>query len=65
MGFDEKHLVEDYITKRLEEKGWRFVPAENLERDSYEEPLLIPTLVRALERINKESGLNMVFSLSR
>ena len=55
--FDEKHLVEDYIIKQLEEKGWRFVPANALERDSYEEPLLIPNLRRALERINKESGI--------
>ena len=57
MAFDEKHFVEDYIIKQLEQKGWRFVPADTLERDSYEEPLLIPTLVRALERINKESGV--------
>ena len=57
MAFDEKHLVEDHIVKRLEEKGWRFVPADALERDSYEEPLLIPTLVRALKKINKESGI--------
>ncbi len=57
MAFDEKRLVEDYIIKQLEEKGWRFVPANALERDSYEEPLLIPNLRRALERINKESGI--------
>jgi type I restriction enzyme R subunit len=55
--FDERHLVEDYIIKQLEEKGWRFVPASALERESLEEPLLIPTLVRVLKRINKESGI--------
>jgi len=57
MAFNEKHLVEDYIIKRLEQRGWRFVPADILERDSYEEPLLIPNLVRALKRINKESNI--------
>src|SRR3972149_8011381 len=57
MGFTELKLVEDYIVQKLEEKGGRFVPADDLERDSYEEPLLIPNLVRALEKINKESGI--------
>lgn len=57
MAFDEKHLVEGYIIKRLEQKGWKFFPADTLERDSYEEPLLVPALVRALEKINKESGI--------
>ncbi|MHA1259938.1 MAG: HsdR family type I site-specific deoxyribonuclease, partial [Candidatus Heimdallarchaeaceae archaeon] len=55
--FIEKHLVEDYIIKQLEEKGWRFIPADALERDSLDEPLLIPNLVRALGRINKESNI--------
>jgi len=55
--FTEKSIVEDYIVQKLQEKGWRFVPADSLERDSYEEPLLIPNLRRALERINKESGI--------
>lgn len=55
--FKEKHLVEDYIIKQLEQKGWSFIPADALERESYEEPLLIPVLVRALKRINKESGI--------
>ena len=53
--FSEKSLVEDYFIKKLEEKGWRFVPADDLERDAYEEPLLIPNLVRSLERINRDA----------
>lgn len=57
MASNEKHLVEDYIIRQLEQKGWNFIPAETLVRDSYEEPLLIPTLVRALKKINKESGI--------
>jgi type I restriction enzyme R subunit len=55
--FIEKKLVEDYFVKKLEEKGWKSVSADDLERDSFEEPLLIPNLVRALKRINKESGI--------
>ncbi len=57
MDFSEKKLVEDYILKKLAEKGWSFVPADSLERDSYKEPLLIPNLRNALERINKEIGI--------
>ena len=52
--FTEKKLIEDYFIKKLEEKGWRFVSADDLERDTYEEPLLIPNLVRALEKINRK-----------
>ncbi|HEC79104.1 MAG TPA: HsdR family type I site-specific deoxyribonuclease [candidate division WOR-3 bacterium] len=52
--FDEKSLVEDYIIKRLQEKGWWFVPADELDRESYEEPLLISNLIKALVRINED-----------
>jgi type I restriction enzyme R subunit len=55
--FSESLVVEDYIIKKLQERGWRFVGADDLERDAYEEPLLIPNLVRALEKIDKESGI--------
>ena len=55
--FSEEHLVEDYIIEKLVEKGWDFVPPLELERESFEEPLLIPNLLRALERINKNLGL--------
>jgi len=56
MTFIEKNL-EDYIISKLEEKGWKFVPADSLERVSYEEPLLIPSLSRSLKAINKRSGI--------
>ena len=52
--FSESLIVEDYIVKKVEERGWRFVSADDLERDTYEEPLLIPNLVRALEKINRK-----------
>jgi type I restriction enzyme R subunit len=55
--FSESLIVEDYIVKSFIEKGWEFIVADELERDSYEEVLLIPNLVRALKRINKESGI--------
>ena len=57
MPFTEKSLVEDYIVKKLQEKGWKLIPADELERESLEEPLLIPNLVRALKRINEEKGI--------
>jgi type I restriction enzyme R subunit len=56
-GFSEKSLIEDYLVKRLQELGWKFVPAEQLERESFEEPLLISTLVRCIQRINKDTGI--------
>jgi type I restriction enzyme R subunit len=52
--FTEKKLVEDYFIQKLHEKGWRFVSADDLERDTYEEPLLIPNLIRSLKKINKQ-----------
>ncbi|MDH7514187.1 MAG: HsdR family type I site-specific deoxyribonuclease, partial [Clostridiales bacterium] len=57
MPFAEKKLVEDYILEKLKEKRWKFVAADELERDSLEEPLLMPNIVRAIERINKSAGI--------
>ncbi len=57
MGFTEKRLVEDYIIQKLIEKNWRFVPADELERETLEEPLLIPNLVRALKGINRDTSI--------
>jgi type I restriction enzyme R subunit len=59
MDFSEKKLVEDYILKKLQKKGWKFVLADNLERDSYKEPLLVPNLSRALKRINGGARSNV------
>jgi len=55
--FTEKSLVEDYILEKLIEKGWRFVPANELERESFSEPLLLNNLVRAIKRLNKDKGI--------
>jgi len=57
MSFTEQSLVEDHIIEKLQSKGWTFVPAEELERENYKEPLLIPSLTRALQRINEETNI--------
>jgi len=55
--FSEKSLVEDYFIQKLQEKGWKYIPADNLERENLEEPLLTPTLIRALKRLNAGIGV--------
>jgi len=55
--FSEKSLVEDYFIQNLQEKGWKYVPANNLERENLEEPLLTPALIRALKRLNANIGV--------
>jgi type I restriction enzyme R subunit len=55
--FSEKSLVEDYFVQKLEERGWKFIPSDNLERESLEEPLLTPMLIRALKRLNANIGI--------
>jgi type I restriction enzyme, R subunit len=55
--FSEKSLVEDYFVQKLQEKGWKFISADNLERESLEEPLLTPALIRALKRTNADIGI--------
>ena len=55
--FDEK-MLEDYIIKKLqEEKKWVFIAADQLERESYEEPLLTNTLVRKMKELNKDIAI--------
>jgi type I restriction enzyme R subunit len=53
----EETLVEKYLVEKLQEKGWKFVPADELERESYEEPLLLTNLREAIKRINKNVPL--------
>src|SRR4030066_2432685 len=50
--FNEKSLVEDYFVEKLQEKGWKYVLADELERENLEEPLLTQALIRALKRLN-------------
>ncbi|MEM5861201.1 MAG: HsdR family type I site-specific deoxyribonuclease [Candidatus Aenigmatarchaeota archaeon] len=53
----EKLLVEDYIIQKLQEKGWIYKKSEELNRESYEEPLLVKNLIEAIERINQDVKL--------
>jgi len=53
----EAKLVEDYIVVQLQNSGWSCVPSNELLRESFEEVLLIPNLTKALEKINKQTGL--------
>src|SRR4030067_1977540 len=55
--FNEKSLVEDYFVEKLQEKGWKYVLADELERENLEEPLLTPALIRSLKRLNASIGI--------
>ena len=50
--FNEKSVVEDYIVEQLQSKGWAFVPGNALDRDNFEEPLLIRNLIKQVKAIN-------------
>ena len=52
--FTEKSIVEDYFVEKLKEKGWNFVSADDLHRETYEEPLLANNLVRQLKNLNAD-----------
>ncbi|GCC11308.1 hypothetical protein IPdc08_01359 [archaeon] len=54
--FSEETLENDMVEK-FQQKGWRFVPASELERDSLEEPLLLSSLIMSIKKINSGSGL--------
>ena len=54
--FTENSLVEEPFVQKLQSRGWKFVPADELERESFEEPLLTSQLVRCLKRINEWMG---------
>ena len=55
--YSEKSLVEDYIIQKLQDKYWHFIPASELERGSYTEPLLLNNLVRAIKKLNADKGI--------
>jgi len=54
--FTEKN-PEDEIIEKLKDKGWSFIPADELEREGYDEPLLIKNLIRKIKEIN--SGIEL------
>mgnify|MGYP000548291787 CR=1 FL=1 len=53
----EKRLVEDYMASQLQASGWEYVPPDSLQREGIEDPLLVPDLIRAIQRINSELDL--------
>ena len=56
-GFNEE-MLEDYIVEKLQEDGWKFIPAKNLDRNDYKEPLLERNLILSLKRINSSKDLD-------
>lgn len=65
MSSTEKILCEDYVIRRLSEKGWKFISNDLLERESLDEPLLTPVLRRSLRKINPwigEEEINHIIS---
>ncbi len=56
--FNEKSLLEDYFVQELQNKGWRFIRTVDLERENAEDPLMTPTLIRALKRINADIDIS-------
>ena len=50
-------LVEDPLIEKLRLTGWTFTPSDQLERESYKEPLLVNSLVRSIKKINKDIGI--------
>jgi len=65
--FTEKSTVEDYIIQKLKEKGWKYIPEEELEREDYSEPLLVNDFIRTIRKINEklelsESDVNRVLA---
>src|SRR5574341_1728061 len=56
--FTEKSVVEDYFINKLQNLGWRFIPADELDRESLEEPLLTNNLLRALNKLNANIGIS-------
>jgi len=55
--FNEQNTVEDYLIEQLKAAGWTYIPGDELNRDSFEEPLLTSNLVRKIRDINKEIGV--------
>jgi type I restriction enzyme R subunit len=54
----EAILVEQPLIEKLRASGWMLMDSDKLERESYKEPLLVNTLIRAIKKINKEMGID-------
>lgn len=49
----EAILVEQPLIDKLVANGWTYTEVDKLERESYKEPLLINSLIRAIKKINR------------
>lgn len=49
-----EEALEDFIIDELVKRGWKFVKGDELDRDSYENPLLEKDLIRKIKEINKK-----------
>lgn len=58
--FSEKSTAEDPLIEKLKERGWTYVPGEELDRESFDEPLLLKNFVRKIREINKDIKLEDV-----
>jgi type I restriction enzyme R subunit len=54
--FSEKSVIEDHLIEKLVEQGWKFVPANELVREGFDEPLLLNNLVGQLAKLNPGIG---------
>jgi len=52
--FTEKSALENYLIEKLSSPsmGWKFVLAGDLEREGFEEPLLLKNLIRKIKELN-------------
>ncbi|MEM3382304.1 MAG: HsdR family type I site-specific deoxyribonuclease [Candidatus Bathyarchaeia archaeon] len=50
----ELKLVEDPLVKDLVNLGWKFVDPDDLEREDFHDPLLLPILSRVIRRVNAD-----------
>ncbi|CEL24000.1 type I restriction endonuclease subunit R [Methanobacterium formicicum] len=55
-GFDEE-MLEEYVVEKFQKNGWNYIPAKELDRDDYRQPLLDRDLIRAIKRINSDKDL--------
>ncbi|MDD5193839.1 MAG: HsdR family type I site-specific deoxyribonuclease [Candidatus Nanoarchaeia archaeon] len=55
----EKHIVQEYMIKKLIEKKWVYVAGKDLDR-TLEEPLLLNNLIKSIKRINSDVKLDEI-----
>jgi len=55
--FSEEKVVESPIVQKLQDVGWRFIKADELQRESLEEPLLIADVIRSIKKLNPGVGI--------